>query len=267
MHHRKKFSPRKGRTQTRQEKKPTKPERIQKVLARSGYGSRRYLETCLSAGRITINRRVAQLGDCISCDDQVYLDNRRCTLIDELRPRLLIYHKPVGVICTRHDPEGRKTVFDALPTIRAGRWINIGRLDINTSGLLLFTNDGELAHSLMHPSQEWEREYAVRVIGAVDASILSCLRRGVMLEDGEASFNRIIDAGGTGANHWFRVVVKEGRKHLVRRLWDSQGLTVSRLMRVRFGSIHLPARLARGRYEELDSTSVQSLMQTHVKTS
>jgi 23S rRNA pseudouridine2605 synthase len=173
-----------------------------------------------------------------------------------------MYHKPEGQICTRHDPENRETVFQHLPKLRKGRWIMIGRLDINTSGLLLFTTDGELANRLMHPSSEIERQYAVRVLGKVDEEILARLKKGVKLEDGMAKFDIIMDAGGEGANHWYQVVIKEGRNREVRRLWESQGLTVSRLIRVRYGAIHLPKSLRLGMIQDLNVDEINLLRES-----
>lgn len=235
-------------------------ERIQKILAQAGYGSRRAIEALITEGRIKVNRRVAKLGDRISSKDHVTIDNKPCQLSSEpLQTRVLLYHKPVGEVCTRSDPENRPTVFQSLPKIREGRWISIGRLDINTSGLLLFTNDGELANQLMHPSSLIQREYAVRIIGNVDAEMIKRLVNGVKLEDGRARFEDVVDVGGEGANRWFHVVVMEGRNRLVRRLWESQGVKVSRLIRVRFGSVVLPKSLPRGQWVELESSDLKNL--------
>jgi len=183
--------------------------------------------------------------------------------IKTIRPpqQVLCYHKPVGEVCTRQDPEGRTTVFKRLPPPEQGRWISIGRLDLNTAGLLLLTTDGDLAHRLMHPSYTIEREYAVRILGAVNDEMLKRLRDGVLLDDGKASFKRIVEAGGRGANHWYHVMLSEGRKHEVRRLWESQGVVVSRLIRIRFGPILLPPGLRRGHFVELDVKDQQALSQ------
>lgn len=239
-------------------------ERIQKALARAGYGSRRQIEAWVQEGRILVNGRPAALGDHIGEDDRVMLDGKllRVKFGRELPRKVILYHKPVGEICTRSDPEGRPTIYDTLPRLHGGRWIAVGRLDINTSGLILLTTDGELANKLMHPSSEMEREYAVRILGEVDREMLRRLRDGVVLDDGKASFDTIRDAGGQGANHWYHVIIKEGRKREVRRLWESQGITVSRLIRVRFGNVTLPRRLPAGKFEDLDDKSVNALLKS-----
>jgi 23S rRNA pseudouridine2605 synthase len=236
-------------------------EKIQKVLANAGLGSRREIETWIEAGRITVNGKVATIGDRMTYRDRVSVDDREIKLIKSKgqKARVLLYHKPEGEMCTRNDPEGRRTIFESLPIIRNSRWICVGRLDFNTSGLLLITNDGELANNLMHPSSQIEREYAVRVRGDVDALILDKLHKGVMLEDGTAKFEHIVEAGGTGSNHWYHVVVKEGRNRLVRRLWEALGFTVSRLIRIRFGPVYLPSGLRRGRHVELTDEEVEQL--------
>lgn len=237
-------------------------EKLQKVLARAGYGSRREIETWIAAGRISINGRVATVGDRVGAEDRLRLDGRPLRLEEGFpRRRVLAYHKPVGEVTTRSDPDGRPTVFASLPRLRSGRWVPIGRLDLNTAGLLLFTTDGELAHRLMHPSSEIEREYAVRVLGAVDPEVLARLTEGVELEDGPARFETVIDAGGSGANHWYHVVLKEGRKREVRRLWASQGVTVSRLLRVRYGPVRLERALRPGRFRDLGEAELGALLQ------
>ncbi len=241
------------------------PERIQKLLARHGLGSRREIEQWIRAGRVRVNGAPAQLGGCIGPGDVVEVDGRRLRLLREekARPsRVLAYHKPVGEVCSRDDPRGRPTVFARLPRLARGRWIAVGRLDINTSGLLLFTTDGDLANRLMHPRTGVEREYAVRVRGEVTPEMLAHLRRGVMLEDGEAAFVRIVHAGGRGSNHWYHVVLREGRKREVRRLWESQGLQVSRLIRVRYGPVALPRGLRAGHWRELDEREIRALIET-----
>lgn len=239
-------------------------EKIQKVLANAGVGSRRQIEGWIKEGRITINGRVAVIGDRMTYHDTVCVDEREIKLIksQHQKSRVLLYHKPEGEICSRSDPEGRPTIFDSLPMIRNSRWICVGRLDFNTAGLLLITNDGELANQLMHPSSGIEREYAARIRGDVTPEILNRLEQGVKLEDGWARFNSIVDAGGTGANHWYHVIVKEGRHRLVRRMWEALGFTVGRLIRIRFGEVYLPAGLRKGKYIELTEDEVKSLVQS-----
>jgi len=237
-------------------------ERLQKVLARAGIGSRREIEMWIRAGRIHINRQIATLGDRVNPQDDIRIDGRklRTNVLEIPARQILCYYKPVGEVCTRRDPEGRPTIFDKLPRPRQGRWINIGRLDFNTAGLLLLTTDGELAHRLMHPSYVIEREYAVRILGTVDEAMLARLKTGVMLEDGEAHFLNIFDAGGDGANHWYHVTVTEGRKHEVRRLWESQGVTVSRLLRIRYGPVILPKGLHMGKFVDLSPADENALL-------
>ncbi len=237
------------------------PERIQKVLARAGVGSRRAVEGWISAGRIQVNGQVAQLGDRIGADDRVLLDGKPVQMDWRAEPRfkLLAYYKPDGEICTRSDPEGRKNVFDQLPRLKQGRWVALGRLDINSQGLMLFTTDGELANQLLHPSAGIEREYAARVRGQLSQDSLRALIRGVRLEDGPARFTAIRDAGGEGSNHWYHVVITEGRQREVRRLFESQGLTVARLMRVRFGPIELPRGKRPGQFWDLSADEVAAL--------
>ena len=236
-------------------------ERLQKVLARAGFGSRRQIEDWIRDGRIMVNDRSAELGVSISDRDRVKIDGRLVSFSSDpaRNIRTLIYHKPAGEITTRKDEAGRPTVFDSLPRIRNGRWVTVGRLDFNTSGLLLATTDGELAHRLMHPSYEIEREYAVRVLGKVDEAVIQRLLEGVMLDDGMAAFASILDAGGQGANHWYHVIVREGRNREVRRLWESQGMKVSRLIRIRFGPVGLPRELRAGRFKDLDRAQTEAL--------
>ncbi len=246
-----------------------KTEKLQKVLARLGLGSRRELETWIAAGRISVNGQRAELGARVSERDIIRVDGRRVGRVGRggrydtrgPRTRVLAYHKPPGEVTTRHDPEGRPTVFQALPRLSTGRWIPVGRLDINTSGLLLLTNDGELAHRLMHPSTGVDRHYAVRVLGAVTRDVLQRLRAGVHLEDGAARFETLEDAGGEGVNHWYRATLREGRNREVRRLWESQGVRVSRLIRIGYASVTLPRRLRPGRWEELPAAEVAALRQ------
>lgn len=236
-------------------------EKLHKVLARSGVGSRREMERWIKEGRVSVNDAVASLGDRISEGDKVNVDGHPVNLIfdREATRRVLIYNKPVGEICTRHDPEGRPTVFRHLPPLKEGRWIAIGRLDINTSGLLLFTTDGELANALMHPSAQIDREYAVRVLGNVDDAMLQRLKDGVLLEDGMARFTDVQFFDGEGANKWFHCVVMEGRNREVRRLWESQEVQVNRLKRVRFGPLFLPSDVRSGTWKEMSVKEVNSL--------
>jgi len=237
-------------------------EKLQKVLARIGVGSRRDVEAWIGEGRIKVNGNVATLGLRVDLHDAITVDGKvvkREEASESVR-RVIIYNKPDGEICTRDDPEGRPTVFDRLPRPREGRWINVGRLDINTTGLLMFTTDGELANRLMHPSFEMDREYAVRVRGEVDDDMLLRLKNGVILEDGPARFTDIQQApGGEGFNHWYHCVVMEGRNREVRRLWESQGLVVSRLKRVRFGPVFLNSDLPMGRWRELTQGEIDTL--------
>lgn len=239
-------------------------ERIQKLLARAGYGSRRQIERWIEAGEVIVNGQQATLGGKITDQDDVILRGQKLRLSSKLNAvnKVLLYHKRVGEICTRDDPGGRKTVYNSLPELKPGRWISIGRLDVNTDGLLLFTNDGELANKLMHPSSEIEREYAVRVLGAVSDDMLKTLSNGVMLDDGMASFDNIRFKGGEGANRWYHVTLKEGRNREVRRLWESQGVTVSRLRRVRYGNIALDRSLRAGQSEELSTKRMQKLYES-----
>ena len=236
-------------------------EKLQKVLARAGFGSRREMETWIKAGRVKVNGKEASLGDRVSADDTINVDGKKMAAQDarEVSQRVLLYNKPLGEICTRDDPENRKTVFDKLPPLRHSRWVAIGRLDINTSGLLLFTTDGELANKLMHPSTQVEREYAVRVLGDVTPEMIQSMHDGVMLEDGIARFTDIQYFAGEGANHWYHVVLMEGRNREVRRLWESQGVKVSRLKRVRFGNVFIPSQIKSGRYCELGLKETRDL--------
>ena len=239
-------------------------ERLQKVLSRAGLGSRRQIEDWISQGRISLNGRYAKLGDRYQPGDRLIVNGRVMDLDShQTEPtRVLLYHKPIGEVVTRRDPEGRPVIFTQLPRPTRGRWIAIGRLDINTEGLLLLTNNGEMANRLMHPSREIEREYAVRVLGAVDDRTLERLLRGVELDDGMARFERLVPAGGEGANRWFHVTLREGRNRIVRRLWESQNITVSRLIRIRFSWIELPPRLRARTFIELPQDTVGQLMQS-----
>ena len=237
-------------------------ERIQKVLARAGYGSRRGLEKMIKDGQVTVNGDVAKLGDKIAAGDTIRLEGGKPLSPKRLwqQPQqVILYNKPVGEVCTRNDPEGRRTIFQALPAPEEGRWVSVGRLDINTSGLIILTTDGELANKLMHPSNEMDREYAVRVLGEVTPEMMQNLRDGVELEDGKAHFADIQEAGGEGANHWYHVVIQEGRNRAVRRLWESQGVQVSRLMRVRYGTVIIPKQLKMGKWMMLEDKDLERL--------
>jgi 23S rRNA pseudouridine2605 synthase len=239
-------------------------EKLQKVLARMGLGSRRYMEEVIAAGRVSVNGRVATVGERIEAGDELRIDGRKLNYQheEEMRRRVLVYYKPEGEICSRNDPDGRPTVFEQLPQMAGDRWVMVGRLDINSTGLLLFTNDGELANRLMHPSSEIEREYAVRVMGDVTPAVRQTLLAGVELEDGPAKFESFAEIGGDGINRWYQVVVKEGRNREVRRLFESQGLKVSRLLRTRYGTIILPRELRTGRWIELDKHDIDHLVQS-----
>lgn len=231
-------------------------EKLQKVLARAGFGSRRELEQWIGEGRLTINGKVAGLGDRASAKDRICLDGHRLSVQRLAGPpvRVLMYNKPIGEICTRSDPDGRPTIFDRLPPLEKGRWVTVGRLDLNTSGLLLLVSDGELANKLMHPSAQIDREYLVRVMGAVDQDMLKRLREGVQLDDGFARFTDVGPLRGSevdSINRWYCCTLMEGRNREVRRLWESQGLKVSRLKRVRFGPASLNTKLPEGRWQEL----------------
>ncbi|MBW7931773.1 MAG: pseudouridine synthase [Gammaproteobacteria bacterium] len=237
-------------------------ERLQKFLAGTGLGSRREIEQWISAGRLQVNGKPAVLGQKVSGMERITLDGRLLRGGGRQRPakpRILLYHKPVGEVCTRTDPQGRPTVFDRLPPLATARWISVGRLDIDTSGLLVFVTDGELAHVLMHPSGGFEREYAARIRGEVNAQMLEQLCAGLELEDGPARFASVDVEGGSGSNRWYRVVVAEGRNRIVRRLWEAVGCQVSRLIRVRFGPLALPRHLARGRWLEMNPHQVADL--------
>jgi 23S rRNA pseudouridine2605 synthase len=237
-------------------------ERLQKVLAAAGLGSRREIEGWITQGRVTINGKTAKLGDRIQTSDRVSVDGRAVKSLEhssDLRRRVILYHKPEGELTTRKDPEGRPTVFEALPRLRGSRWVSVGRLDTNTSGLLIFTNDGALANKLMHPSTEMEREYAVRVLGKVSDEQLAALKKGVRLEDGMGKFDEIKEAGGDGANHWYHVILREGRNREVRRLWDAVGVTVSRLIRIRYGTLSLPRNLPRGAWRDATEEEMSML--------
>jgi 23S rRNA pseudouridine2605 synthase len=239
-------------------------EKLQKVLARTGMGSRREMERVIEQGKVKVNGAPARLGDRVVPSDTIEVDGRRIKTEkpEQRRIRVILYNKPEGEICTRSDPEKRPTVYDHLPPISGDRWISVGRLDFNTSGLLLFTNEGELANKLMHPSSVIDREYLVRIQGAVDNDMKQRLRDGVLLDDGMAKFTDVVDGAGEGRNQWFYCVVMEGRNREVRRLWESQGVTVSRLKRVRYGNIFIPSHVRVGQWIELSDQEIQALCAT-----
>lgn len=236
-------------------------EKLQKVLARAGLGSRREMERVISLGKVAVNGKVARLGDRVSSDDKVEVDGKR--VADSARTsqplRVLLYNKPEGQICSRADSEGRPTVYEGLPSLKSGRWISVGRLDYNTSGLLLFTNNGELANALMHPSSNIDREYLVRIQGNVDDEMLERLKEGVLLDDGVAKFTDVVAGESEASNQWFYCVVMEGKNREVRRLWESQGVRVSRLKRVRYGSMFIPSHVRVGQWIELPHKDLVAL--------
>ncbi len=236
-------------------------EKLQKILANAGLGSRREIEKWIAAGRVSVNGSISSLGDRATDKDLIRVDGNIVTLKskEETYTRVLAYHKPLDEVSTAKDPQGRATVFDSLPNTKFGRWIGIGRLDINTTGLLLFTNNGELAHRLMHPSYQVERRYAVRVFGQVTDEMLKNLQKGVLIEGDLCHFDSIVDKGGDGSNHWYEVGLAEGKNREVRKLWQSQGVEVSRLMRVKYGPVELPQNLSRGRWLDLSEESINEL--------
>ena len=243
-------------------KLPAPGERVQKLLANAGLGSRRQIESWIREGRVKINGRLARLGDKALPGDRIQVDgkmvaDRRLSVVER---HVILYNKPEGEVVTRHDPEGRPTVFKRLPRLPQGRWISVGRLDVNSSGLLLFTNDGELANRLMHPKQLIEREYAVRVHGTVTEDMLKQLVQGVELEDGKARFEEVVFSGGEGSNRWYHVVLMEGRKREVRRMWEAMGVSVNRLKRVRYGPIFLDSKVKVGSWRELDKQEKKDLL-------
>ncbi|HAZ80622.1 MAG TPA: 23S rRNA pseudouridylate synthase B [Porticoccaceae bacterium] len=240
-------------------------EKLQKLLATVGLGSRRELEKWISAGRVSVNGSISKLGDRAVPEDRILVDGRPVKIVTDDSPRVLMYSKPEGEVCTSSDPDGRPTVFDRLPRLNRGRWIAVGRLDINTSGLLLFTNHGELANRLMHPSYEVKREYMVRIHGEVTETMIARLTEGVILEDGIAKFQTVkaqharSNDERSASNQWFKVILAEGRTREVRRLWESQGVEVNRLKRISYGPIELPSIVRRSEFIDLDPKQVISL--------
>lgn len=255
-----------GRSRTPGKSRATgrpEPQRIQKLLATAGVGSRREIERLIEAGRIQVDGKPATPGQPVDGSERITVDGRPVRI--NPRPsavKLIAYHKPVGEVSTRSDPEGRPTVFDNIPKLSGARWISVGRLDVNTAGLLLFTTDGQLAHALMHPSRGVEREYAVRVRGQPPAEDLALLTDGVELEDGPAAFDTLAYGGGDGVNHWYHVTLHEGRKREVRRIWEAIGCQVSRLLRVRYGPVRLSRSLARGRFKDVPVDEARALYES-----
>jgi 23S rRNA pseudouridine2605 synthase len=235
--------------------------RIHKILADHGIGSRRGIESLIKQRKVKVNGELATLGQLVSEHDIFEVEGRtvRLSKKDPSKKRILMYNKKVGEISSRNDPDHKKTIFDSLPKLKSGRWVSVGRLDINTSGLILFTNDGSLANQLMHPSSNIEREYIARVHGQVTDQILNNLMKGVKLEDGFAKFTDVQGGRKGNTNQWFAMVIMEGRTREVRRLWESQGLEISRLKRVRYGSLFLPASLKQGAFKELSKSEISAL--------
>jgi 23S rRNA pseudouridine2605 synthase len=241
---------------------PARSQKLQKVLAQSGLGSRRAMEEIIKAGKVKVNGEPATLGMRVTTDDLIQVGRRQIKFqVTSRLPRVIVYHKIDGEIVSRDDPQGRRSVFEKLPVIRSAKWLAVGRLDFNTGGLLIFTTSGELANRLMHPRFEVEREYAVRLFGSLTPAQVQELKKGVRLSDGEARFEVLEDQGGEGRNRWYRVILKEGRNRVVRRMFEALGLQVSRLMRVRFGIVTLPPRLKRGNWIELKEAEISELLE------
>ncbi len=240
---------------------PMADEKLQKVLARAGFGSRRELEQWIKEGRVVVNGKPATLGDRVSEEDRIAVDGKKVQLSSrrKLAPRVILYNKPEGEVSSRKDPEGRPTVYDRLPDVVHARWVAVGRLDINTAGLLLFTTDGELANRLMHPSANIDREYAVRVKGEVSDEMLEAMKKGVEIDGHLCRFTDIQYFAGEGANHWYHVVIMEGRNREVRRIWESFGVQVSRLKRVRYGPAFIPSQVKKGQFYEFNPKEVSEL--------
>lgn len=240
---------------------PPFEDRLHKVLANAGLGSRRVLEQRIEAGEVQVNGKVAELGSSVHAGNRVEIDGKLFVVVNDSaeHAQVLVYNKPEGVVATREDPEGRPTIFEQLPQLKGARWISVGRLDINTTGLLLLTTDGALAHALMHPSAEVEREYICRVHGEVPDEVLERLKSGIDLEDGPARFDELAVISRGDSHSWFRVVIREGRNREVRRMWEAQGLMVSRLKRIRYGNVELPRGLLRGQSETLGAEQVKAL--------
>jgi 23S rRNA pseudouridine2605 synthase len=241
---------------------PARSQKLQKVLAQSGLGSRRAMEEVIKAGKVKVNGEPATLGMRVTTDDLIQVGRRQIKFkVTSRLPRVIVYHKIDGEIVSRDDPQGRRSVFEKLPVIRSAKWLAVGRLDFNTGGLLIFTTSGELANRLMHPRFEVEREYAVRLFGSLSPAQMQELKGGVRLSDGDAKFEVLEDQGGEGRNRWYRAVLKEGRNRVVRRMFEALGLQVSRLMRVRFGIVTLPPRLKRGNWIELKEAEISELLE------
>ncbi len=235
--------------------------KLHKLLAQTGLGSRREMEKIIATGQVTINGRIAEIGDRVGIKDVVRVKKRIINIkFNEGLPRIILYHKPEGEIVSQNDPYERPSVFNKLPKLKTSKWVSVGRLDFNTCGLLIFTTDGVLANRLMHPRFEVEREYAVRIVGQLDSRQITLLTKGIKLKDGIAKFDHLSDEGGKSSNHWYKIILKEGKNREVRRMFEALGITVSRLIRVRFGPVKLPPRLRRGKTIELNKAEVESLL-------